>query len=535
MNLYTVDALNRPLPEEVPAPRENRLVGMFYFLWLGECGRHAPYNVSEILAADPQAGYKPDSPVWGKKGVYHHWGEPFYGYYYSTDEWVVRRHMKLLTQAGVDFLFFDTTNNSIYARNAKIVMKVLHEYNQRGLKAPKVMFYTNTKSGRRVQQIYNAIYKKGLYPDTWFCYEGRPVIIAKPEECSAECRSFFNIKLAQWPNEPDKDGGWPWMDFTKPQRLFNNLKGEPEAINVSIAQHPQIHFGDSAMYGETGNCGRSYHNGKEDIHEGSFLQGYNFAEQFDRALEADAPITLITGWNEWIAGRWEGTPERPINFVDCANYEYSRDIEMMRGGYFDNYYLQLCGYIRRLKGMEPARVYAAGETAEQQGYGDGSKKRNHAGSGTVYKNYTGRYSLEKAALRHTENELIVTVTTDLAIRTEPRYTGGAFLRLYLACGKKAVWGYDYVVCPGVDGSCTVYKAENGMQPGETVAQGICEIAENTLTLRIPLTALGVEGDAFRIGWKVADAKVEITCAEDLYDKGDCLPFGRADAVYLGRQ
>ena len=66
MNLYTVDALNRPLPENVPAPRENRLVGMFYFLWLGECGRHAPYNVSEILAADPQAGYKPDSPVWGK-------------------------------------------------------------------------------------------------------------------------------------------------------------------------------------------------------------------------------------------------------------------------------------------------------------------------------------------------------------------------------------------------------------------------------------------------------------------------------------
>ena len=26
------------------------------------------------------------------------------------DEWVVRRHMRLIMQAGIDFLFFDTTN-----------------------------------------------------------------------------------------------------------------------------------------------------------------------------------------------------------------------------------------------------------------------------------------------------------------------------------------------------------------------------------------------------------------------------------------
>ncbi len=533
MDLYTVDALGRALPENVPAPRENRYVGIFYFLWLGECGRHAPYDVSRILAADPQAGYKPDSPVWGDEGVYHHWGEPFYGYYYSSDEWVIRRHMKLLTQADVDFLFFDTTNAGIYTRNVKIILKVLHEYHQRGLKAPQVMFYTNTRSGNTVQRIYEAIYKPGICPDTWFCYEGKPVIIAKPEECSAECREFFNIKLAQWPNEPDKDGGWPWMDFTKPQRLFNNLKGEPEAINVSIAQHPQLRFGDSAMYGEGGNCGRSFHEGREDLHEGSYLYGYNFAEQFDRALDADAPVTLVTGWNEWIAGRWPGKPERPIMFVDCANLEYSRDIEMMRGGYFDNYYLQLCGYIRRLKGMEPIQVQTTGKTAVQQGYGDGNFKRNHAGSGTVYKNYTGRYSLDRVALSHDDWSLQVQVTTAQPIRTEKRYTKGTFLRLYLSVGKKDAWGYDFVVCPGTDGSCVLHRAENGLLPGAALAKGSCTVQENTLTLCIPLEQLGVTAQDFRIGWKVADAREEIACVEDFYDKGDCLPFGRADGVYLG--
>ena len=76
-----------------------RLVGLFYFLWLGEHGRKGPYDVTKILAADPDAGRKPSAPCWGGVGVYHHWGEPLYGYYFSNDEWVVRRHMKLIMQA----------------------------------------------------------------------------------------------------------------------------------------------------------------------------------------------------------------------------------------------------------------------------------------------------------------------------------------------------------------------------------------------------------------------------------------------------
>ena len=62
-----------------------RQVGLFYFLWLGEHGRKGPYDVTKILEADPKAGDKPDSPLWGPWGAYHHWGEPLYGYYFSDD------------------------------------------------------------------------------------------------------------------------------------------------------------------------------------------------------------------------------------------------------------------------------------------------------------------------------------------------------------------------------------------------------------------------------------------------------------------
>ena len=40
-------------PPSVPG---ERLVGLFYFLWLGEHGRGAPYDISKITAEHPDAG-----------------------------------------------------------------------------------------------------------------------------------------------------------------------------------------------------------------------------------------------------------------------------------------------------------------------------------------------------------------------------------------------------------------------------------------------------------------------------------------------
>ena len=59
-------------------------------------------------------------------GQFHWWSEPLYGYYNSSDEWVIRRHMELLTQAGVDFLVFDVTNCFTYQSVAEKVMKVIN-------------------------------------------------------------------------------------------------------------------------------------------------------------------------------------------------------------------------------------------------------------------------------------------------------------------------------------------------------------------------------------------------------------------------
>lgn len=61
------DGLGRSLPTqaEVGTPRKNKFVGIFYFLWLGRHSDAGPYDITKILAADPDAMNKPDSPLWG--------------------------------------------------------------------------------------------------------------------------------------------------------------------------------------------------------------------------------------------------------------------------------------------------------------------------------------------------------------------------------------------------------------------------------------------------------------------------------------
>ena len=551
--LMAVDALGRPTPDTnsgAPVNRENRLVGMFYFLWLGEHGRHKPYDISKIVAEDPEIGHKPASPLWGGHGVYHHWGEPFYGYYYSNDEWVVRRHMKLLMQANVDFLFFDTTNAAIYRENAKLVMRILQEYHDEGWKIPQVMFYTNTASGLTVLDVYDSIYKPGYCPDTWFCLDGKPVIIAVKEECTPECQEFFNIKMSQWPNEPDKLGGWPWMDFTHPQRVFANLDGVDEVINVSVAQHSgNIRFGDSVLYGETSNCGRAYHNGANDPEPDAWKKGYNFAEQFDRAIETDPPIVLVTGWNEWIAGYWSGIPERPVMFVDAANYEYSRDIEMMRGGYFDNYFMQLVSYVRKYKGTDETPVYPAvkntgvewrksfdASPAIYDCFLDGDMNRHAEGQGgVIYTNFTARNVMDKIGVMHDKDSITFTIRTKDMI-SDP-LGAGSWMKIFL--NVKGGESYQYVLNHHTrkDGTTTLGKI---VGEGDDLA---CvdvpdmllryEVRGDVMRISVPRSVIGLDHDNFTLWFKVADSREKYRNIEDFYDKGDVAPLGRLNFVYRG--
>lgn len=370
------DALGRSLPgnAETGDLQSGKYVGIFYFAWLGVHGHDehssppedegvwpkdddkaytGPYDISQILRANP------NNPKYGPDLAFHHWGQPYFGYYLSDDEWVIVKHAQLLSDAGVDVVVFDVTNGPAYLPIALKVCTIFSRLQQMGWAVPKVSFLTNTAHVETTKKVYDGFYKQNHYPELWFHWKGKPLFMGNPEGLSDEITGFFNFRRSwAW----TKDGGWfgdgkdkwPWIDHYPQKYGWHDNPETPEQIVVSTAQHP------------ISNIGRSYSNGvqppPDKIDSGA---GIFFAEQWKRALEVDPEFIFITGWNEWVAmrftdGRAKKIMGKPIVkgetfFVDQYNEEFSRDIEPMKGGFGDNYYYQMVDGIRRFKGARALR------------------------------------------------------------------------------------------------------------------------------------------------------------------------------------
>jgi len=551
-----VDGLGRELParEEAGPLREDRYVGLFYFLWLGQHGTDGPYDNTRIVARWPEAVNDPNHPAWGAPESFHFWGEPLYGYYLNDDEWVLRKHAQLLTAAGVDFLVFDTTNAVTYKSVYDKLFRILDELSAQGFRVPQFVFYTNTESGRTVKDVYEDVYKPGRYPHLWFHWKGKPLIIGDPEQCEAEHREFFTFRLNQWPNEPEKTNGFPWIEFQRPQRVFYNDEGEKETISVSVAQHPSVAMSDTPFYGYGDNWGRGYREGAgpgETESEAAIAEGANLAEQWEFALAEDPNIVFVTGWNEWIAMRLSGPPERPVLFVDQATLNFSRDIEPMKGGYGDNYYMQLIGYIRRFKGMPdggasstrlPEAIPMSPEfgawdrvDAEYRDFRGKTKPRNHQGYGELhYENATGRNGIVSCKAAHMEDRLYFYARTESEL--SPRADRNWMMLFIRIEGRgEAGWeGYHYVVNRrSASGSSALLERSQGGWRWEAVGEIGFAARGCELHLSIPRTMLGVEksGRELKLAFKWADHLQNEGDPMDFYQFGDVSPPGRLHYRY----
>jgi hypothetical protein len=262
--LAGTDGLGRTLAlhKEVGDLKLDRKVVLFYFLWQGD--KSSPtsekvWDLAKLSVSHPEVFEDFDHPGWGggagKAGKYYFWGEPLYGYYEGHDYWVHLKNIQLLTDAGVDVLAIDATNRLTYGTQADVLMRAMETVRLQGKNPPKIVFYTHTASGEGMQEIYDNCYREGApyrYPDSWFYLDEKPLIIGLSDQAKGkDYESFFTIRESQWPNEPQKVNGWPWIEFTRPQQVYNNARGQKEIVNVSTAQHPNLEasMGGSAFYG----------------------------------------------------------------------------------------------------------------------------------------------------------------------------------------------------------------------------------------------------------------------------------------------
>jgi hypothetical protein len=358
-------------------------------------------------------------------------------------------------------------------------------------------------------------------------------------------REFFTFRtpIAPYDTVDPPVGGWAWLQ-NYPQAVQRSPIGEIEQITVGVAQNynARTHLAPMSF---PGAFGRSYHQGKLETGRDAVRQGYNFAEQWERARQVDPPFVFVTGWNEWTAGfydDWAGYHAPPPIFVDEFNEEFSRDIEPMRDGHGDDYYYQLAANVRRYKGarsvppITPAPIRMDGNFSDwkrvtpefRDSVGD-TAHRNAPGSGQSgpYVNTTGRNDIVAAKVSFDALTVYFYVRTrdNLTSPTDPDW-----MRLYLDTDSDARtgWlGYDFAVNRSVGKHTTsLDRYIGGKKQWEHVGIVPYIVRGKEMEIAIPRAMLGSRPIGATLDFKWADHCFQRGDWTDFTLNGDAAPDDR---------
>lgn len=295
------DALGREMPsysEVGPVKKDQRrVVGIFYVTWhtQDKIKMKQPYraNVNKILHIDPSARMDANHKLWYTNS--YHWGKPELGYFLSQDEYVIRKDMSMLSDAGVDVLVMDVTNAVCYWDEWDVIFTTMQKMKEEGNKVPKFIFWAfNGPVISVVQNLYDRIYKEKKYKDLWFYWDGKPLLLynATPtfdanrggiqhpnphydpkaitdpshphyqdpnyteefyKDYTQEVKNFFTLRTMWWGyyewggkrfvgTEDNWSFGYnmadPRVKAMKPEELLSTHKGKREQAAVTPAQHP---------------------------------------------------------------------------------------------------------------------------------------------------------------------------------------------------------------------------------------------------------------------------------------------------------
>lgn len=565
------DGLGRRLPgePEVGATRKDKFVAIFYWTWHqgDDDTTYQVKNITEIVRKYPEAMKDYHHPAWGtKQPGFFYWEQPLFGYYKTTDAWVLRKHAELLADAGVDAVFFDCTNGTITWQDSyEALLNAWDKAQKDGVKVPKIAsmlpFGPSENALVSLRQLYHDLYQPGRYKNLWFFWKGKPCIMGYPDKLtdSAEDREiagFFTFRPGQpdYVNGPKRNDQWGWLENYPQHGYVKSENGKFEQVTVGVAQNacPATN-GHCSAFNLPGSFGRNFsqRNGFDPRVDG-YLYGWNFQEQWDRAFEVDPELVFITGWNEYIAGQWlprDSWTGDPFSFVDQFDWNHSRDIEPNKGwgDKGDSYYMQLVANVRRFKGMDaPAKTSAPktikiGNTSdwadvlpEYKHYKGNTMHRDHPGRyDQYYKNNSGRNDIVGAKVARDGEKIYFYAET--AEKLTP-ITDRNWMMLFIDIdrNKSTGWnGYDFIVnrLSPKGNKVIVERNVAGRWEWEPVAETNYAVRNNKLELEISRDILNLIGKDISIEFKWNDNMQENGNIMDFYVNGDTAPGGRFNFVY----
>ena len=542
------DALGRTLPmsAEVGGPKANRTVGIFYFNWHAAFGNKEVHDIAKILKANPA------TPPWGPVQAPHYWSEPRFGYYRPDDPWVIRKHVQMLTDAGVDMLVLDATNGFTYDAEREALCVVLEKMKAEGQRVPQIAMFAYAQHNAVVQHLWDTFYKPGKHRELWFQWKGKPLLLTPTEGLSDEVKTFFTLRTSwAWtrgqPWFGDGKNKWPWLDFAPQVPGWHETPGKAECVPVGVSQHA------------TSNIGRSYHGSRQpppaECRSG---EGLYFDEQWKHALPHDPEFLFITGWNEWLAQRFlsdatmtfQGRvlPAGETFFVDLYDQEFNRDIEPMRDGYGDNTYWQMAANIRRYKGARSLPAASLAKTISIPGdfapwadvkpvYLDAlhdTTHRDHEGvpGAGRYTNKTGRNDLDTAHVAHDAKHLYMHITTREPLTPA---TDAHWMVLLIDTDQDAKTGhlgYELRInqTRSADDKASVERW-NG-KTWEPISTATLQVGAKELHLAIERATIGLSIDKpLHLDFKWTDNIQATSDAMDFLDQGDTAPNARFNYRY----
>lgn len=633
------DALGRKMPgidEAGPAKTDHRRVtGIFYITWHGDnlATLKSPYtaDVTSVLEGDPTARLDAHHPLW-TEGSYH-WGEPEMGYFLSKDEYVIRKDISMLADAGIDVLVMDVTNAVRYWSEWDTLFSVMQKMKSEGNKVPQFCFWAfNGPVITVVQDLFEKIYKQNKYRDLWFCWDEKPLLLyngspaldangggvenpnpnydadaatdpSNPhfgdpdyteknyKDYTKEVKDYFTLRTMWWgyyewggKRFVGTENNWsfgydlgdPRVQKLTPQELVSTHKGKIEEAAVTPAQHPISVIGKSW----TREKGEPSLN-KYDLPDSAYVpwlgktvsdpEGYGiyFQERWDEALKVDPQFLYINDWNEWTAGKYTsgkapgsespGPTEflgrkNPFYFVDQYNSEFNRTVQPMKGGYTDNYYMQMAQNIRRYKGVRPipensgyAVMKIDGvfddwnriETEYRDTKGDVAHRDYNGYGGLHYKDTSGRNDLLTAKVAVDDQFLYFYAETDQPLTPS---TGENWMLLLIDADQDPStgwYGYDFLVNKNIRNrkQTTLMRYDASKGSPRWIQAGILDYAYtgNRLELKVPRKKLGLASDRLTFDFKWCDHPADLTDPTSLCTEGDAAPNRRFNYRFIWKK
>ena len=560
----------------------DKKVGIFYFLWhdINIHGGHSTVYDHTKTYYEGGKNALIDVITQGPLGFGHYWAEPYFGYYRSDDEWVIRKHAYQLVDAGIDFIFVDATNGLTYENTYETLLRVWSQMRAEGHDTPQICFHCGDEkdvAANSFKALWNNLYSTDRYEDLWFKHNGKPLIFLPKSLLNTlpqEQREFFTVRHSWaytrdgWYQNLQGKACWPWADMY-PQGKGLSETGELEQMVVMSG------FWANGSYGTNAGRSYSYHNGGQPaggnfgfdlVDTGTSGLGIAFEEQFDYAIEQDPGLIMLVGWNEWWAGRWEASGavgqtianEYKVTnddkwtrhyYVDAFNPEYSRDIEPVKGVYNDNYYYQMTQNIRDYKGSR-APLAAFGQRPivmdgprsqwdivgpEFRDYlGDTAHRDAMSYVGNLhYTNQSGRndFTLAKVSKNGSDVFFYAECAADI---TAPSGTNWMNLFINADCDYATGWyGYDFVLNRTQNGNaCSVHKFVNNSWEMEEVGSATYTVSGNYFQIKVDAELLGL-GDTFDFKW--ADNSVDSGDIMQFIDLGDTAPNDRFNYRYTTKE